>query len=116
MRADRISAMIVKNVGNYEGIRYSIDYILEETDDHQVALKVARDELEKAYKLAYPTAKPNEVLIEKDELTESHPRFNMIAKSLFNGTTTVDKIRESYKLDIETIKKLTETIRKLKTL
>lgn len=106
MKAKEISVQIVKNLGNYESVRFSCEYILGENDDLQTALSVARNELEKAYLNAYPKEAEQEVKSEKDRLTPNHPHFDRIAKALIQGKTTISKVQESYEIDSDTYQEI----------
>ena len=88
MKAERITMQIVKNLGNYETVRFEAEFSVEEGETLIDCFSTAKQELENTF---------NELYIKKElELLQvTHPQFERVCKGL-----------EMKKTDIESLQKL----------
>jgi len=85
MRAKTITMQIVKNLGNYEMVRFEIEYELLPGDGLENSFLTAKNELENAFKNCYKKNNTNQ--LEKRQLKFETPEFLRVCKALNKRTT-----------------------------
>lgn len=90
MKAKEITMQIVKNLGNYETVRFEVVYTLDDTNVLE-AFTEARSELENAYKQLYKQKKET-----REELTITHPQLDGVCKALQNGDADLKRVQEHF--------------------
>ena len=99
MKAKEITMQIVKNLGNYETVRFEVTYSLNDTNVSK-AFEEAHSELENAYTKIYKTKQevPKET---REELTLTHPKFKGVCKALFEGDADLKRVEKHFLLTKE---------------
>ena len=120
MKPKEITMQIVKNLGNYETVRFEATYTLGKGDDVEQSFVTARRELEAAYAKAYekPKAKqeqPKEQPKERPVLTMEMPEFIRCKRAIDGGKVTLAGLQEYFILTEDVITELLKTENKEET-
>lgn len=100
MKAKEVTVQIVKNLGNYETIRYEATYTLEGEKVNDAIIQ-ARKELEATH--AEIHNKKNGDPEQLPLLTVQDPKFDAICKSLHEGRADLILLLKYYRIDNEAL-------------
>ncbi len=94
MKAKEVTMQIVKNLGNYETVRFEVTYSIDDTNVSE-AFEKAHSELENAYMKIYKTKReaPKKT---REELTFEHPQFKGVCKALYDGSANLARVQEHF--------------------
>ena len=108
---------IVKNLGNYETVRFEATFTLDKGDDIEQSFVTARNELESAYVKAYekPKEKPKAEPKERPTLTMEMPEFIRCKRAIDGGKVTLSGLQEYFILTEDVIAELLKTENKEET-
>lgn len=103
MKPTEISLQVVKNLGNFQSVRASITYTLDENEDTLTALSRAKEDIDNAFNHLYEKKGIPTATLEKEPLIVDSPIFNRIKKGLKDGKFTIEQVFGWYEVseDIE---------------
>ena len=113
MKAEKITMQIVKNLGNYETVRFEAEFLVEEGELLIDCFSIAKQELENSFNELYkkpkqPEAKQPEAKTERKELVFASPEFYRVCKALDDGKADLKYVQQYYILNKECIEYMTE--------
>lgn len=97
MKAKEITLQLVKNIGNYETVRFQATYELLPTDDVTNSFDFAKQELERAFKETFKddiTTKTPKVV--KELIDEGSSEFIRICKAINDKRTDIIELQRNY--------------------
>lgn len=97
MKAERITFQMVKNLGNYETVRFEIEYSLNENDNIQDAFITAKNELDVSFNEIYKKKEPDRQC-KLPILTPESEVFNRVCKSLHDGRTDLHDLQKYFQI------------------
>ena len=105
MKTRSINLSVVKNIGNFQTVRYSIE-IETETATEAQAFAYAKKVIEEAHKANYDSGLTADIDATKNILGVNSPEFQMIKKELLNGDVTLRQIMDYYVVSNDALKVL----------
>ena len=108
MKAEKITMQIVKNLGNYETVRFEAEFLVEDGETLTECFSIAKQELENSFNELYKKPKQPEVKQERKELIFASPEFYRVCKALDDGKADLKYVQQYYILNKECIEYMTE--------
>ena len=106
---------IVKNLGNYETVRFEAEFSVDENENITECFSIAKNELENTFFELYkkpktePKAEPKtEPKTELKPLVFCSPEFYRVCKALSDGKTDIKEVQKYFFLNDECMNYFTE--------
>ena len=107
MKAERITMQIVKNLGNYETVRFEAEFLVEDGEQLTDCFTTAKNELESAFNELY-SKKSDTKKTERKELVFASPEFYRVCNALNDGRTDLKEVQKYFILNKDCIDYFTE--------
>ena len=104
MKAERITMQIVKNLGNYETVRFEAEFLVDDGEQLTDCFSIAKNELETAFNTIYCKKEK----AERKELVFASPEFYRVCHALNDGRTDLKDVQKYFILNKKCIDYLTE--------